>query len=79
MDLNPTQIERLSTTIRQTARRLWRLYVGLTVAAIVLLSLLGLTGLDDEMTIFDAFGQAFSVVSLGGFATRNDSIAGFGR
>jgi trk/ktr system potassium uptake protein len=73
----PTQIERLSTTVRQTARRLWRLYAGLTIAAIAVLAVLGWTNLDPEMTLFDAFGQAFSVVALGGFATRNDSIAGF--
>jgi trk system potassium uptake protein len=73
----PTQIEKLSTTIRDTARRLWRLYLGLTIAAVVILTLLGWTNLDPEMDPFDAFGHAFSVVSLGGFSTRNDSIAGF--
>jgi trk system potassium uptake protein TrkH len=73
----PTQIEKLSATIRQTARRLWRLYLGLTVAAVLILAILGWTDLDQDMTPFDAFGQAFSVVSLGGFSTRNDSIAAF--
>ena len=29
----PTEIERMSATIRETARRLWRLYVGMTVLA----------------------------------------------
>jgi trk system potassium uptake protein len=73
----PTQIERLTTTIRQTARRLWRLYVGLTVAAVVILAVLGWTRLDPAMTLFDAFAQAFSVVSLGGFSSRNASAAAF--
>src|ERR671917_396255 len=31
----PTEIERLTATMRETARRLWSLYVGLTVLAIV--------------------------------------------
>jgi trk system potassium uptake protein TrkH len=73
----PTQIERLSTTVRQTAGRLWRLYVGLTAAAVLLLAALGWTGLDPAMTLFDAVAQAFSVVSLGGFSSRNASAAAF--
>ncbi len=73
----PTEIERLTTTIRQTARRLWRLYVALTLVAIVVLATLGLTGLDEQMTPFVAVSYAFSVISLGGFGTFNDSAAGF--
>jgi trk system potassium uptake protein TrkH len=73
----PTEIEKLGQTIRETARRLWRLYVVLTIGAIVTLGLLGATGIDDEMTLFDAVGQALSVVALGGFSTRTVSIAAF--
>jgi trk system potassium uptake protein len=73
----PTEIERMSTTIRETARRLWRLYVGLTAVAALVLATLGWTGLDPEMRLFDAIAHAFSVVSLGGFSSRNDSAAGF--
>jgi trk system potassium uptake protein len=73
----PAQIERLSTTIRQTARRLWRLYAGFTVIAVLLLAALGWTGLDPAMTLFEAFAHAFSVVSLGGFSSKNDSAAAF--
>jgi trk system potassium uptake protein TrkH len=73
----PTQIERLSATIRETARRLWRLYVGMTAVAVLLLALLGWTGLDPAMTLFDAFAHAFTVLSLGGFSSRPDSAAGF--
>ena len=39
----PTEIERFSETIRETARRLWRLYAGLTVAAVLGLAILGWT------------------------------------
>jgi len=73
----PMQIERLSATIRQTARRLWRIYVALTVVAVVVLCVLGWTGLDPAMTPFEAFAQAFSVVALGGFSSKNLSIAAF--
>ena len=73
----PTEIERLTTTIRETARRLWRLYVGLTVVAVLVLATIGWTGLDPQMTLFEAVAHAFSVVALGGFGTRPDSIASF--
>jgi trk system potassium uptake protein TrkH len=73
----PTEIERFGETVRETARRLWTLYAGLTVVAILALAATGWLGLDPAMTLFDAVGYAFSVVSLGGFATRNTSAADF--
>ena len=73
----PTEIEQLGDTIRQTARRLWRLYVVLTVIAILMLGFLSWTNLDPKLTFFDAVGQALSVVALGGFSTRTISIAAF--
>ncbi|MDP8956864.1 MAG: TrkH family potassium uptake protein [Actinomycetota bacterium] len=73
----PTDLERMSATIRDTARRLWVLYVGLTAVAVVLLTGLGWTGIDPEMDLYDAVGHAFSVMALGGFSTQTDSIAGY--
>jgi trk system potassium uptake protein TrkH len=73
----PTEIEGLGETIRETARRLWVLYVILTVGAIVILSVVSWTNLDPDLTIFDAVGQSLSVVALGGFSTRTISIAAF--
>ena len=73
----PTEIERFSTTIRETARRLWSLYVGLTAVATLVLAMIGWTGLDDAMTPFQAVSQAFSVIALGGFSTKNESAAAF--
>jgi trk system potassium uptake protein len=71
----PVGVERLSATIRQTARRLWTLYVGLTVVATLTLAILGWTGLDASMGLFDAFSYASSAVALGGFAPRNASAS----
>jgi trk/ktr system potassium uptake protein len=73
----PTEIEQLGDTIRETARRLWTLYVFLTVGAILILSFVSWTNLDSNLTIFDAVGQALSVVALGGFSTRTISAAAF--
>lgn len=71
----PAGVEPLSATIRATARRLWSLYVGLTIAATLLLAALGLAGLDKAMDLFNAFGYASSAVALGGFAPRNGSAS----
>jgi trk system potassium uptake protein TrkH len=73
----PTEIERFTETIRETARRLWTLYAGLTVVAIVALAATGWLGFDPAMTLFDAVAQALSVVSLGGFSSRNTSVSSF--
>jgi trk system potassium uptake protein len=73
----PTEIERFSETIRETARRLWKLYAGLTVVAVLGLALMGWTGLDPAMTLYDAVAHALSVVALGGFSSRNQSTAVF--
>ncbi|MCC6221979.1 MAG: TrkH family potassium uptake protein [Thermoleophilia bacterium] len=74
----PTELERLTVTIRETARRLWVLYVALTVAMVLVLAGIGWSGLDDGMGVFDAVTHAFTGVSIGGFSTRNDSLAAFG-
>jgi trk system potassium uptake protein TrkH len=73
----PTEIERLGTTVRETARLLWRLYVGLSIAGTLLLAAVGWLGLDPAMDLFQAFSHATSAVSLGGFSTRTDSAGAF--
>jgi trk system potassium uptake protein TrkH len=74
----PQEVERLTATIRETARRLWVLYVALTVVAIALLTLWGWTGADDAMSLYQATAHAFSTVSIGGFSTEEESLAAFG-
>lgn len=73
----PTEIERLSATIRETARRLWSLYVGLTLIATLVLSLVGWLGLDPAMTPWQAFAHASSAMALGGFSPQGESVAAF--
>jgi trk system potassium uptake protein TrkH len=72
------EFERLTTGIRDTARRLWVLYLALTAALVGLLSMFGLTGLDAAMTPFDAAAHAFATMPTGGFSPRADSLASFG-
>lgn len=61
----------LRPRIAETARVLWLIYLGLTVACIVLLRATG------AMTWFEAVNHAFSVMSTGGLSTNDASIGGF--
>ena len=74
----PTEVERLSATIRDTARRLWVLYVGLTGIAILVLASYGWLGLDPAMSFYDAVAHAFTSLAIGGFSPQEESVAAFG-
>jgi trk system potassium uptake protein len=67
----------LSTRIQDTARRLWLLYVGLSVAQIVALTGLGWTGVDPRMNLYEAVAHTFSTMPTGGFSTQARSVEGF--
>ena len=62
--------DKLQPRITATARRLWIIYVGLTIAEFVLLNLGG-------MTVFDALNHSLTTMATGGFSTRQESIAHF--
>jgi trk system potassium uptake protein TrkH len=57
----------LKPRLKQTARTLWRVYLTLTVANIVLLMICG-------MGWFDAVCHAFATLATGGFSTQDASI-----
>jgi trk system potassium uptake protein TrkH len=60
--------DKLHPRITDTAKRLWFIYVGFTLAETLLLSVAG-------MSFFDAINHAMSTVSTGGFSTKNSSVA----
>lgn len=60
--------DKLHPRIRETARRLWFIYLGLTAALAIILAFAG-------MTIFEAINHAFTTMATGGFSTRNASMA----
>ncbi len=62
--------DKLHPRIRETAKRLWVIYVALTA---LLTGLLWLEG----MTLYDAVNHAFTTMATGGFSTRNASMAYF--
>ncbi len=73
----PSEIEPLGAGVRELARRLWKVYLGVSAAGMLLLAAVGWSGLDRSMTLFQAFSQATSAVALGGFSPRADSARGF--
>lgn len=62
--------DKLHPRIRETAKRLWYIYSGLTLFLILLLYLSG-------MSFFDALNHSLTTMSTGGFGTKNSSIAFF--
>ncbi len=60
----------LPPRIAQTAKALWLVYAGITVACIISLRFAG-------MNWFDAICHAFSAMSLGGFSTHDSSVGFF--
>lgn len=76
-ELPGPEIESLSTRIRDTARRIWFLYVGLTATLFVVLVTLWATGVDEEMSPFHAVAHAFTTIPTAGFSTKVNSIEAF--
>ncbi|GJQ62507.1 MAG: potassium transporter [Melioribacteraceae bacterium] len=63
----PTK-DKIHPRIRETAKRLWGIYVIFTVIETGLLMLGG-------MNLFDAVCHSFTTMATGGFSTRQDSVA----
>jgi trk system potassium uptake protein TrkH len=64
------QLDKLTPKIKDTAIRLWIVYLILTFINMVFLRFCG-------MSWFDAINHAFSTISTGGFSTKNSSIGYF--
>lgn len=60
--------DKLHPRITDTAKRLWIIYVGYTLAETLLLTVAG-------MSFFDAINHSLSTLSTGGFSTKNASVA----
>jgi trk system potassium uptake protein TrkH len=60
--------DKIHPRIKEVAKRIWLIYVGLTALLCLLLSLNG-------MTFFDAINHSLTTLSTGGFSTKNASVA----
>jgi trk system potassium uptake protein TrkH len=76
-ELPGPEIAALGERIRSTARKLWFLYVALTLIQTLMLASLWVVGIDDLMTPYEALAHAFSTMPTGGFSTQADSAAAF--
>lgn len=65
----PTK-DKIHPRIKETAKRLWAIYVIITLSEMLILLCCG-------MGFFDAINHALTTNSTGGFSTKQDSIAAF--
>ena len=65
----PTK-DKIHPRIKETAKSLWIIYLGLTITETILLMCCGLS-------FFDAINHSLTTTSTGGFSTKQDSIAAF--
>jgi len=61
------KMEKITPKVKDTAIRLWGIYLLFTLVDAIALKLAG-------MTLFDAVNHAFSTISTGGFSTKNNSL-----
>ncbi|WP_083265714.1 TrkH family potassium uptake protein [Pseudomonas sp. 1D4] len=66
----PLKEQKLSPRIAETARALWLIYCGLTLACALAYWAAG-------MSLFDAICHSFSTIAIGGFSTHDASIGYF--
>lgn len=66
----PIKDNKLTPRITETAKALWLIYAGLTIACALAYYLAG-------MNAFDAIGHSFATVAIGGFSTHDLSIGYF--
>ncbi len=64
------QKEKITPRVADTAKLLWYIYLGLTIACMGAYWAAG-------MPLFDAIGHSFSTVAIGGFSTHDASIGYF--
>ena len=62
--------DKLRPRIKNTAKRLWTIYLLFTVSEAILLKLGG-------MSLFDAICHSFTTISTGGFSTKTAGLAAF--
>ncbi len=64
-------MDRVSFSLNDTAKSLYKIYMGITVIEVVLLMLCG-------CSLFDAVTHSFATVGTGGFSSYNASVGAFG-
>jgi len=60
-------VEKISPKIGETAKKLWLIYLGISIAEVVLLYI-------GRMNLFDALTHTFGTLATGGFSPKNKSV-----
>lgn len=64
------KFDKITPHIDETAKWIWTIYIGMTIATIILLTI-------GDMPLFDSVCHAMSTTATGGFSTKQASIAAF--
>jgi len=68
--------DKLHPRIKETAKRLWGIYILFTLAEAILLYLSNyINPSDNPVTVFDAICHSFTTMATGGYSTHGESIA----
>lgn len=70
-------LEKLTPRIQETARALWKIYLGFTIAAALIFYGLHLAGLAPNMGLYNAVAHALTTMPTGGFSPEARSIEAF--
>ncbi|MFC6823779.1 TrkH family potassium uptake protein [Halopelagius fulvigenes] len=70
-------LEKLTPRIQETARTLWKIYLGFTIAAALVYYGLHLAGLAPNMDLYNAIAHALTTLPTGGFSPKARSVEAF--
>ena len=70
-------LEKLTPRIQDTARTLWKIYLGFTILAALIYYALHLLGLAPNMGFYNAIAHALTTLPTGGFSPEARSIEAF--
>lgn len=70
-------VEKLTPGIQETARVLWKIYIGFTVLAVILYYGWNRLGFAPEMTFYNAVAHALTTMPTGGFSPEARSVEAF--
>ena len=72
------EAEKLTPRLRDTAIRLWLVYVALSIALAAALWIVGLVDPSQGMNLYNAIAHTFTTMSTGGFSPEPRSMEAFG-
>ena len=70
-------VEKLTPRIQDTARALWRIYIGFTITAAIVYYGLHLAGVAPNMDVYNAVAHALTTLPTGGFSPEARSAEAF--